>query len=235
MDIIVTSKKQRPNNFSSNFLDSISLADNFEIAVKGIFHGPTFNITELNNTFRIFDGTDSIARLEISPGFYANTCDLIKAINNVCLVNEIKTSYKITSGKVLLRLPKSHGIGYGGKQDTLLSVLGFCENGVDSTPTYLSQLAIDSYSLTNQSEIALLYSSIVSNMQINQQHSRLLACFPIKSVEGYNYHEVSNPMYRPLAVHAFIDLHFLLTDIEGKLLEFADLPTVIILNIRKVY
>ena len=235
MDIIVTSKNQRPNNFSSNFIDSISLADNFEIAVKGIFHGPTYNITESNNTFRIFE-SDVTETLKIVPGFYANTCEVLKAMQDECLRNEIDSRFQVPdAGKVVLKLPKPAKLITGGKQDTLMRIFGFCEYDDESKLVYLNQLNIENHVLENQSEVAFLYSSVVANMTINQQQSHLLSCFPIKSQQGYNYHEITNPMYRPLAVHAFIDLHFLLTDIEGRLLEFADLPTVIILNIRKVY
>eukprot|EP00116_Pleurobrachia_bachei_P009015 sb/3469277/ len=233
MDIIVTSENQRRSSFSSNFLDSISLSDNFEIAVKGIFHGPTYNITESNNTFRLFE-VDVTEALNIVPGFYANTCEIVKAIHDVCLRNEIDSTFKVPDpGKVVLKLPKPTKLITGGKQDTLMRIFGFCNYNDESQLVYLNQLNIDNYVLENQSEVAFLYSSVVANMSINQQQSHLLACFPIKSKEGYNYHEVINPMYRPLSVHAFTDLHFRFTDIEGKLFKFAVLPTVIILNIRK--
>ena len=234
MDIVVTSKNQSPSNFSSNFLDSISLADNFEIGVKGIFHGPAYNITEQCNTFRLH-GDDSTEVYTIAPGFYVSTCDIVKAIHEKCVESGHPDSQfkMLNPNRMLMKCPKNIVITAGGKQDTLLETLGFCEYSED-TADRLSQLNIENYTLDNQLEVAFLYSSIVSNMQINQQSARLLACFPVRSVQGYNYYEVKNPMYRPLAVHAFTDLHFYFTDIDGNEMRFADLPTVIILNIRKI-
>lgn len=239
MDIIVTSGDQSTNNFTSNFVDAIRLDSEYEVAVKSIFYGPTYNITSHCNFFRVYqdtgdEETTGFIDFEIPPGFYVNTCEILEAMQQA-IEGTFKSTLSFTSTRKLSLkiLPKDGenfrtlGFYSGTDDDTLMNTLGQCLEDITKT------LVIDVYTLENQTEICCLYSSIVENMTINQQQSHLLACFPVKSIEGYNYHEFINPMYRPLNVHAFTDIHFLFTDIKGVLLEFDKLPTVIVLNIRK--
>lgn len=53
MDLTVTSGNQNPANFVVNFPQSIELDGRYEIAVKSIFTPPSFNFTEMNNSFTI--------------------------------------------------------------------------------------------------------------------------------------------------------------------------------------
>ena len=123
----------------------------------------------------------------------------------------------------------------------LIRSLGYCAHD-DMT---VDRIEVAQYMLENPVEAGFLYSSIVTNSIINQKQSRLLACLPIVSKTGYNYYEVNNPIYRPLSVHSFTDIHFALTDVHGKVMEMEydhsyeyktknDFPTILTLHIRKI-
>ena len=51
--ITVTSDNS-PSRFVSNFNSVINLTDEYEIAVKSIYHGPVFNVTEENDSLGWF-------------------------------------------------------------------------------------------------------------------------------------------------------------------------------------
>ena len=53
MDLIITSGAQNPAEFIANFPQSITLNEDYEMAVKSIFTAPYFNFTEENNKFTI--------------------------------------------------------------------------------------------------------------------------------------------------------------------------------------
>ena len=122
----------------------------------------------------------------------------------------------------------------GSGRDSLFRVLGYCA----FEQTLLDRLDIVQRVFENCLIAGFMYSNIVTNLTIDQQQSRLLTCFPVGSKPGYNYYEFQNPTFRPLSVHGFTDLTFVLTDVDGKLLRIDTksiyfTPTVIHLNIRK--
>ena len=128
-----------------------------------------------------------------------------------------------------------------GEASPLLKVLGY----VIEKKTH--RLDVNHYTLTNATETGFLYSNIVANSMVNQQQSRLLALVSIQSKIGYNFHEVTNPVYNPLSVHSFTDVGFTLTNVRGEIMRMDTVqsskeddkaikyPTVITLHIRKSY
>ena len=250
--ITITSSNQNPCEFVSNFTDVINLSDGYEVAVVKLFHAPLYNITEDNNTFTMesVDGTHFV--YSIPPGFYPSTCDILGAIYRVLAfvylsddVNPMTRMplyrYKTTGEASSLQLQDGTNVLFViDENNILLKYLGYCVG------TKVSRLDINHIILGTTTEVGFLYSNIVTNSIIDQQQSRLLACLPIKSKQGYNCLEVVNRIYYPLSVHSFTDLAFTLTDVRGNLLKTAYLqdsangpqvifPTIIILHIRKIY
>ena len=161
----------------------------------------------------------------------------------------VAPTLKIANGSISLILPGNnkrypennvyfliralHGNAHG-----LLRMLGYCSHYKLKVDT----IVVADYTLENTCEVGFLYSSIVTNSMINQKQSRLLACLPINSKSGYNFYEVQNPVYQPLSVHSFTDINFALTDVHGEIMLMdtwyrvygnADLPTILVLHIRK--
>ncbi len=279
--ITITSEEQNPCDFISNFVESVNIADGYEVAVKSIFHAPLYNITDDNNKFALTTiraRKDVIAKFEIPIGFYESPCEVMSAIHKV-LSNAVKLdedaeededdqpdhivqpdplitsapSIKIQHGSTYLKISDNASrsadrkiyflIDFNLHGDAqLLKMLGYCSHGILKT----DNIVVQDYTFENPCEAGFLYSSIVTNSMINQKQSRLLACLPINSKPGYNYYEVQNPVYQPLSVHSFTDIHFALTDIHGKIMMMApmlasngwykitDLPTILMLHIRKI-
>ena len=258
--ITITSEDQNPCSFISNFVESVNIAAGYEVAVKSIFHAPLYNITGDNNMFTLTTsrrGRDEYAEFEIPVGFYESTCDIVAAIHKVLtdsvaeLLHRterdpligVAPTLKINNGTISLILPGNakknpennvyfliRGLHRGGQ---LLRILGYCSHDKLKVDT----IVVADYTIKNSCEAGFLYSSIVTNSMINQKQSRLLACLPINSKSGYNFYEVQNPVYQPLSVHSFTDIKFALTNVHGEIMVMdrnADLPTILILHIRKI-
>ena len=128
-----------------------------------------------------------------------------------------------------------------GEASPLLKLLGFI------IEKKIHRIDINHYILQNAIETGFLYSNIVANSMVNQQQSRLLALVAIQAKIGYNFHEVTNPVYNPLSVHSFTDVGFTLTNVRGEIMRMDTVqsskkddqaikyPTVITLHIRKSY
>ena len=272
--ITITSEDQNPCDFISNFVESVNIANGYEVAVKSIFHAPLYNITGDNNKFALTtrrSGRDALSTFEIPVGFYESTCDIVAAIHKVLsesvagegeVVAEhtvrtdpligVAPTIKIVNGTISLilsgntkRNPENNIfflIDNNLHRDSqLLRMLGYCSHDI----LKVDSIVVSNYTLENTCEAGFLYSSIVTNSMINQKQSRLLACLPINSKSGYNFYEVQNPVYQPLSVHSFTDINFALTDIHGEIMlmdhihysggyKKTDLPTILILHIRKI-
>ena len=252
--ITITSEDQNPCDFISNFVESVNIADGYEVAIKSIFHAPVYNITEANNKFavttqlRARGGERQDIVLDIPTGFYEATCDLMAAIHSA-FVREGQgdlVSLKFADRTMTLTFTgnsrKISGVDtnryfvLNNYEAPLLGIIGYCthEHANLRDHVKVDRIEVSQYIIENTTEAGFLYSSIVSNSMINQKQSRLLACIPINSRPGYNYYEVKNPVYRPLSVHSFTDIHFLLTDVRGRVLDVTDLPTILLLHIRKI-
>ena len=76
-------------------------------------------------------------------------------------------------------------------------------------------------------------------MYVNGEQVRMMTTFPIQSYFK-NYHEFSNPTYRPVAVQAksLLDMNLKLTDAYGRKIFFdlsgARYQTTIVLNFREI-
>lgn len=255
--ITVTSSNQHPCQFVSNFTDAIALNDGYEVAVTRIFHGPLYNVTEKNNKFSLIR-VKEIVDYKIPIGFYESTCHILGAIYTVLIESigdESKRTlikknpafrYKASGESSMLNLEdKDVNFIVDTKRDDdalLLHLLGY------SVSARFNRIDINHFSLESTIEAGFLYSNIVANSIIDQQQSRLLACLPIASRAGYNYHEVQNPIYFPLSVHSFTDIDFAMTNVRGEILEMDNMystywgksysviyPTVLTLHIRKIY
>ena len=255
--ITITSEDQNPCDFISNFVESVNVDDGYEVAVKSIFHAPVYNITEDNNKFAITSQPRSSGGerhdivLEIPTGFYESTCDVMAAIHSTFVHEGQGTlvTLKFSDGNVTLTftgnsrkitgLDTNHYFVLNNYEAPLLGVIGFCAHEHVNLRDHVKvdRIAVAQYIIENTTQAGFLYSSIVSNSMINQKQSRLLACIPIESRPGHNYYEATNPVYRPLSVHSFTDIHFLLTDVHGRDLRVdleADLPTILTLHVRKI-
>ena len=236
--ITVTSSDQRPCDFVSNFADTISLNDGYEVAVTRIYHAPSYNLTETCNTFTLVRSTVTHAPVShsIPVGFYATSTDVLKAmyenfkkhadiaarttsgLDGAQITVVPNFSYKASGEASYLEISQKtsaadRGIMFKtGEASPLLKVLGF----VIEKKTH--RIDINHYTLHNAIETGFLYSNIVANSMVNQQQSRLLALVPIQAKIGYNFHEVINPVYNPLSVHSFTDVGFTLTNVQGEIM-----------------
>ena len=125
---------------------------------------------------------------------------------------------------------------------SLLPVLGYCHK----KKILLPKLEVDDMMFTNSSTAGFLYSNIVGNTMIDQTQSRLLATVPMNSKAGYSYFEFQNPTYRSLSVHSIADMTFVITDVQGTIIQMDNvylrrrnfsewiLPTILNLHIRKI-
>ena len=100
--ITVTSSDQHPCDFVSNFADTISLNDGYEVAVTRIYHAPTYNITETCNTFTLVRSAGNHAPVShsVPVGFYATSTDVLKAIYGTLKNHtDLATTTSTSSGK----------------------------------------------------------------------------------------------------------------------------------------
>ena len=235
--ITVTSGKSNPCDFISNFIDSIDIHDGYEVALTGIYHGPLFNIDKEHNKFTLKKGAQ-VVDYEIPPGYYQSTTHLVLAMYDT-LVDEMEDSTSIVKVK-----PEYSHRKYGACTLKINDKgVKFFNNWDREGQTGLLQHF--GYYLTT--EFTFIYSNIVSNSIVDDQQSRLLACAPLKTVEGYCHHEFSNPSYRPLRVNSFTDISFQMRNVDGKLIQIDYMehtnkfkeefiikyPTIMILHVRK--
>ena len=82
--ITVTSTDQNAANFTSSFINSVHLADGYQIALLKIACPPIFNVTESNNKAYIGrkDNPKAIKMIEIPNGFYPTTHDVTQALHD---------------------------------------------------------------------------------------------------------------------------------------------------------
>ena len=253
MYITVTSGKQDPCDFISNFVDSIDIHDGYEVALTGIYHGPLFNIDEEHNKFTLKKGKQ-VVNYVIPPGYYQSTAHLVLAMYD-SLVDRLKD----TTGLVKLKP------GYCHKKFGVCTLIindpgvKFLNNWDRDGQTGLLQhfgyyltaefnsLDVAHEHLGSSTEPTFIYSNIVSNSVVDNHESRLLACAPLKTVKGFCYHEFTNPSYHPLRVNSFTDISFQMRNVDGKLIQIQYMestnkfkeefiikyPTIMILHVRK--
>jgi hypothetical protein len=246
--ITVTSSDQRPCDFVSNFADTISLNDGYEVAVTRIYHAPSYNITETCNTFTLMRSVGNYAPVShsVPVGFYATSTDVLKAIyENLKKHADLNTPSQssgtgagmpnVRPGVTRLTVEPNFTYKASGEasyleisQKTSAPDRGIMFKTGEASPLLkvlgfviekkTHRIDINHYTLRNAIETGFLYSNIVANSMVNQQQSRLLALVPIQAKIGYNFHEVINPVYNPLSVHSFTDVGFTLTNVRGEIM-----------------
>ena len=242
--ITVTSTSQNPANFVSNFTGAVDFSNgHYEIGLKAIFHAPIYNITDKNNTFFV-KKLDVIEQHSIPIGFYADSCHLLKAIKHqldIVVADDAsgvvgatpQFKYKAGGEQAVLKLQRDVNFYVVDQEPQLLHYLGFCVDGE------FNEININIWTIPNKLTPGFLYSSIVANSIIDHKQARLLATVPMKSEDGYNYHEFQNPTYNPLSVHSFSEASFVFTDENGNELPmqyvkdgFVQYPTILVLHLR---
>ena len=247
--ITVISGTEEVGDFTSSFTNSINLSDDYEIGLLSISHAPVCNITGANNVLYVIDTeTENIMQMNIPSGFYQNSFELLTTMYRI--LNEsyamlhsstdlesVNTQavlrYKngaINNAALVLELKSKNARFYNnGYKDNVLSMLKFIPENIS-----LPMLSLNEFELESPTQIAFLYSSIVSNSLINDRTSRLLATVPI--VSRQNEHcvfEIINPVFHSISTSSFIDISFQLRDISGEILKFTTrYPTILTLGIR---
>ena len=241
--ITVTSTNQNPANFISNFTDAVDFSSGYEVGLKAIFHGPINNIIGKNNMFSIKKLT-VIEHYSISPGFYSDSCHVLKAIKqeldvavttntSQILIRKPEFRYKEGGEQAVLKLQKGCSFHVDNQEPQLLHLLGFC------VKADFNEININIFRFPSKLNSGFLYSSIVENSIIDHKQARLLAIIPVNSKDGYNYHEFQNPVYNPLSVHSFSQASFVFTNEQGNELLMQNVrdgevqyPTILVLHMR---
>lgn len=252
--ITVTSGNS-PSRFVSSFNSVVNLTDGYEIAVKSIYHGPVFNVTEENDSFTIAKGSQT-ARLKISHGFYSRSCEILRAAF-ATIIESLEDEFE--GEKINLREPPSFWIDSNGLTNLKLSTKTeffkmrgdsplFETIGCYSDTPDVNRIEVDDYPLKSTMECGFLYSNVVKNSIINNSFARLMTCVPLRSKKGYNFIEYRNPDYKALSVNSFTDLSFVIVNQEGKDIKFdhsygcgaicepnavIEYPTILNLHIRR--
>ena len=251
MFITVTSGKQDPCDFTSNFIDSIDIHDGYEVALAGIYHGPVYNIVERNSRVTLIKGASEIKEYYIPPGFYESSTQVMYAIYHtlaqnlgrvVSIMPEIK--YKPDDGICSIKL-KDHNVNFLVKPDrdhdaSLLNQFGYYNFAK------IKSIECHHFIMGASVQPTFIYSNIVSNSIVDDRESRLLTCVPLQTDVGYSYYEFNNPSYHPLRVNSFTDISFQMRDVHGELVRIKHMekyhwekdnvvvyPTIMILHVRK--
>ena len=252
--ITVTSGNS-PSRFTSSFNSVVNLTDGYEIAVKSIYHGPVFNVTEENDSFTIAKGSETV-RLKIPHGFYSRACEILRAafiainqmfeegfVGEKIGLREAPSFYIDSNGLTNLKLSAKTEVFKMSGDSPLFETLGCYSDTPDAT-----RIEVDDYPLKSTMECGFLYSNVVKNSIINNSFARLMTCLPLRSKKGYNFIEFRNPDYKTLSVNSFTDLSFVIVNQNGVDIKFdhssgcgaicdpnADIeyPTILNLHIRR--
>ena len=250
---ITVTSGESPSRFTSRFNSVISLSYGYEIALKSIYHGPIFNVTEKNDSFTITKG-DRTVNFQIPHGFYDRSCEILRAAwktiqktfddgtNEDGLNLKKPPSFTIDpTGMVILKLSQPSENFSFSESSPLFEILGCFTETPDKT-----KIEINDYPLETTVECGFLYSDVVKNSIINNSFARLMTCVPLHSKKGYSFFEFQNPDYKPLSVNSFTDLSFVIADQNGQDIEFdqssgcgatcktnVEYPTILNLHIRR--
>lgn len=250
---ITVTSGESASRFTSRFNSVISLSHGYEIALKSLYHGPIFNVTEENDSFTITKG-DKTANFQIPHGFYDRSCEILRAAwkainrsfdddtNEDGLNLKKRPSFGIDpTGVVLLKLSQTSENFSFDDTSPLFEILGCFTNTPDR-----SKIEINDYPLETTVECGFLYSDVVKNSIINNSFARLMTCVPLRSKKGYSFFEFKNPEYKPLSVNSFTDLSFVIADQNGQDIKFdhsmgcgatckpnVEYPTILNLHIRR--
>lgn len=253
MDVVINSKGQDPSEFVARFDQPLNLDKKYEVAVKSIYYGSAYNIPPNKYSFRVVTETGGRGYY-IEPGYYSSLCEILVEIYRVMKEREdtfisghpdppaapsLTTSFK--TRKTTLEFESNVNQSFEllpNKDQDLLRLFGYTGANLDNQFKELSASFDDK--VPNSVETGYIYSTIVSNMSVNNDQSRMLTTFPVESKECNNYYEFNNPTYRPVAVKtkSLLDMEFKLTDAYGRKIVLDPSggrhPTTIVLNFREI-
>ena len=249
--ITVTSKDQNPCDFVSNFIESININDGYEVALMGIFHGPLYNIDEKRNKFTLIKGTQE-EDYRIPPGYYESTPHLMLAIYKVLKESLKDDTPLIKKSPTIKHKSGSCFLSLSDQDKDVKFLINRDKAGETDVLQYfgyyitekLSRLEVTHEYLGTATQPTFIYSNIVGESMLDSNQTRLLACAPLKTENGYCHHEFDNPSYLPLRVNSFTDISFQMRDVNAKLTQIAhkeyindtaivEYPTIMRLHVRK--
>ena len=224
---VITSTNGTASNFTSNFPYPIRLHQGHKIALKSIYHGPMFNITNKNCNIYLKIG-DKPNSVKINNGWYRDTYSLFVAISNA-INGKIKTleeeytdsetTYLSSTNTVILTLDDEISIEHKSERNDALDLLELEHdelNSIDAQNIYFSNVYP-----------AFLYASVIENSFIDKYASRHLSMIPLHSgyadgTDGYHYHEFFNPTYHNFSVSEFSNITFQIRNVDGEIIDFAE-------------
>ena len=255
--ITVTSQAQNAAQFISNFSNLINVTDEYEVGLLKIAHPPVANIT--NDNREILLGTKDglvISGRAIPVGYYGTTHEIGQAICDSLQEEERssedtftplnwfevpisltqryqsrQTQSSVENNKMIIELKEKDFYFVGGENvTTVLSYLDYKMSGLA-----LRGIVLNNEDVRPHTQIAFLYSSIVSNSLIDSRLSRLLDTVELKTERNeHSLFEVKNPVFHKVSAASFIDITFEIRNVNGELINFhGDLPTILTLGIRK--
>ena len=226
---ITVTSRESPSRFTSSFNSVVNLTDGYEIAVKSVYHGPIFNVTEQNDSFKVNKGGVTV-RFKIPHGFYDRSCKILRAAHKA--INQ-SFDENYDGENLNLKDPPTLGFDSNGWTVLKLSIKSETFTFDDESPLFellgcfkdtsdTNKIAVEDYPLESAVECGFLYSDVVKNSIINDSSARLMTCIPLYSKKGYSFYEFRNPDYKPLSVNSFTDLSFLITNQNGEDIKFED-------------
>ena len=249
--ITVTSGLQNAANFTSNFINSIQLSDNYEIALLKIAHAPLANITDKNNKLYFskkisgdITGEFMDDIVTIPTGYYKSSHDVIHEMFNQLQVRAEDPKFKfrpaikydsklgVSSTEVMSLSFVDKDVFFYANHEQSDNILFFLDFKFDDYK--IQKININNYDLKAENQLGFIYTSIVSNSIIDSNSSRLLDTVPLISDDGYSFYESNNPVFHRMGVASFIDIQFQIRSADGQLVKFSPhLPSILTLSIRK--
>ena len=232
---VITSDTGIASNFISNFAFPVRLQQGHKIALKSIFYGPRFNVTDKNNKIYLKIDEKVPANAIIENGWYPDVYSLFIAIAKAIdkwidifntehvdpqfsvELENCDVTYLSATQSVILTLDDTIYMEHSIKHSDVLDLLELTHgnhNKIDSYNTYFS------YQYP-----AFLYCSIVENSYLNNRASRHLALLPLRSghadgTDGHHFYEFINPTFYRFGVSEFSQVKFEIRDLDGMLVEF---------------
>ena len=241
MDVVISSKGQDPSDFIARFDPPLNLEKGYEVAVKAIYYGSPYNVPPHKYNFKVVNSEGERKIYQIEPGYYSNLGEIMVAMHKEMKEAEdvfirghrdpfraplFDVNYKARKVTLEFDDDQKFQLQDGSNQD-LFKLFGYVGANINDSFKGFSSSFEDK--VPNPIETGFIYSDIVSNMYVNGEQVRMMTTFPIQSYFK-NYHEFSNPTYRPVAVQAksLLDMNLKLTDTYRRY------ATTIMLNFREI-
>ena len=245
--MIAGGKGGNPAVLSVNYMEPVKLAQGLGLALKSVAYGEIYNVSEINNSFKmnvkkseienVINSTggfnvdrDQEAILSIPNGRYNQTEHVMaaieRAINTYIQRIGLQAHCKSlnTHGRMTIIFPNILEISYMSSETPL-----------DLINASVIANRISSYAgdVSEWTELCFVYVNIVQNSFINGRKSRLASVFPVHSKKGYTFFEIGNPSYVPIEIREFTDISVTFRNIKGEILQISDTyDTVITLHVK---